>query len=62
VPEQLWRRLHIKIQIVRQIVGILLVGKQGDKTADYAMLFIVWVINTIVPTKKSKPLIFAFLF
>ena len=36
--------------------------KQEDKTADYEMLFTVCVLNTLFLTKKSKPLIFAFLF
>jgi hypothetical protein len=30
--------------------------KQEDKTADYEMLFTVCVLNTLVPTTKSKPL------
>jgi hypothetical protein len=52
----------LKFEWLDKLSGFKWWKKQEDKTVDYGMLFIVCVINTIVPTKKSEPLIFAFLF
>ena len=55
MPEKLLQRLHFKIQTVRQFFRILMVEIRGDDTAEYEMLFIVWVLNTIVLIKKAAP-------